>query len=58
MQGEDVLPAPASVQGCRLILQRVKKLGHHISVANLSMSGLQTLAPSITATRGLDSNQE
>lgn len=58
MQEEDMLPAPTSVQGCRLILQGVKKLGHHISVANLSMSGLQTLALSITATRGLNSNQE
>ena len=53
-----MLPAPASVQGCRLILQGVKKLGHHISVANLNMSGLKTLAMSITATRGLNSNQE
>lgn len=57
MQGEDKLPVPASVQGCRLILQGVKEVCHHISVANLSMSGIKTLAMSIIAMRGLSSNQ-
>lgn len=57
-EGEDMLPAPASVQGCRLILPGLKKLGHHISVANLGMSGLKIIAMSSTAMRGLKSSLE
>lgn len=53
-----MLSAPAPVQGCRLILQGVKKLGHHTSIANLSMSGLKTLAMSNTGKRRLKSSQE
>lgn len=57
-EGEDMLPVPASVQACRLILQGMEELGHHTSAATLDLPGLKTLALSITAMRSLDSNED
>lgn len=53
-----MLPVPASVQACRLILQGMEELGHHTSTATLDLPGLKTLALSITAMRSLDSNED
>lgn len=58
MQREDILPASTSVQCCRVLLLGVKKLEHHISLPNLTLSGLKMLAMSNTATRGLRSSRE